>query len=135
MQESQMLSTVTIDCQVTMIVMNSGSQFSELLSVSQMSQVSKIVLKVVKIFKIQQKLKICQICQLLSNLSKIVKFAKFVKNCVWPNPTCLCFFTKSDSWEFSALNHVFFRRCPWVSRLCITYPCQLSPQWFWPLYP
>ena len=38
-QELQMLSTVAIDCQITKIVMDSGSQLSELLSVSQMSQV------------------------------------------------------------------------------------------------
>ena len=35
-----MLSSVTIDCQITKIVMDSGSQLSELLSVSQMSQIS-----------------------------------------------------------------------------------------------
>ena len=44
-QELRMLSSVTIDCQVTKIVMNSGSQLSELYSVSQMSQVSRIALK------------------------------------------------------------------------------------------
>ena len=38
-QELRMLSSVTINCQVTKIFMNSGSQLSELLSVSQMSQV------------------------------------------------------------------------------------------------
>ena len=38
-QELRMLSSVTIDCQITKIVMDSGSQLSELLSVSQMSQV------------------------------------------------------------------------------------------------
>ena len=37
--ELQMLSIVTIDCQMTNIVRDSGSQLSELLSVSQMSQV------------------------------------------------------------------------------------------------
>ena len=37
-QELRMLSSVTINCQVTKIFMNSGSQLSEL-SVSQMSQV------------------------------------------------------------------------------------------------
>ena len=42
-QELRMLSTVTVDCQVTKIAMNSGSQLSELQSVSHMSQVSKIV--------------------------------------------------------------------------------------------
>ena len=40
-----MLSSVTINCQVTKIVMNSGSQLSELYSVSQMSQVSRIALR------------------------------------------------------------------------------------------
>ena len=33
-----MLSSVTINCQITKIVMNSGSQLSVLLSASQMSQ-------------------------------------------------------------------------------------------------
>ena len=42
-----MLPTVTFNCQITMIVMSSGSQQSELLSVSQMSQVSKIVFAIV----------------------------------------------------------------------------------------
>ena len=41
-QELQMLSSVTIDCHITKIVMDSGSQVSELLSVSQRSQVSGI---------------------------------------------------------------------------------------------
>ena len=36
-QELRMLSSVTINCQVTKIVMNPGSQLSVLLSVSQMS--------------------------------------------------------------------------------------------------
>ena len=45
LQELRMLSSVTINCQVTKIVMNSGSQLSELYSVSQMSQVSRIALR------------------------------------------------------------------------------------------
>ena len=40
-----MLSTVTLNCQVTKVVMNSGSQLSELQIVSQMSQVCRIVLR------------------------------------------------------------------------------------------
>ena len=40
LEDLQMLSFVTLYCQVTKIVMDSGSQFSELLSVSQMSQVT-----------------------------------------------------------------------------------------------
>ena len=40
-----MLSTVTLNCQVTKVVMNSGSQLSELQTVSQMSQVCRIVLR------------------------------------------------------------------------------------------
>ena len=49
-QELRMLSSVTINCQVTKIVMNSGSQLSELsVSVSQMSLVSRIVFFIVKI--------------------------------------------------------------------------------------
>ena len=47
-QELRMLSSVTINCQITKIVMNSGSQLSELYSVSQMSQVSRIVFSIVK---------------------------------------------------------------------------------------
>ena len=43
LQELQMLSTVHLDCQLTKIVMKSGSQLKELLSVSQLSQVTWIV--------------------------------------------------------------------------------------------
>ena len=43
-QELQMLSTDTLNFQVTKIVMNSCSQLSELQSVSQLSQVCRIVL-------------------------------------------------------------------------------------------
>ena len=43
-QELQILSSVTLNCQVTKIVMNSGSQLSEMQSVSQMSQVTRIAL-------------------------------------------------------------------------------------------
>ena len=39
-QELRMLSSVTIDCQITKIVMIPGSQLSVLLSVAQMSQVT-----------------------------------------------------------------------------------------------
>ena len=42
-QELRMLSSVTIDCHITKMVMDSGSQLSELLSVSQMSQVLVLV--------------------------------------------------------------------------------------------
>ena len=45
-----MLSSVTPNCQVTKIVMNPGSQFSELLSVSQLSQVTGIVFVIVIVF-------------------------------------------------------------------------------------
>ena len=45
-----MLSSVTLYCQVTKIVMDSGSQFSELLSVSQMSQVTRFVFVIVFVF-------------------------------------------------------------------------------------
>ena len=38
LQELRMLSSVTINCRITKIVMNPGSQLSELKSVSQMSQ-------------------------------------------------------------------------------------------------
>ena len=48
-QELRMLSSVTINCQITMIVMISGSQLSELLSVSQMSQVSGLSLLLLSI--------------------------------------------------------------------------------------
>ena len=43
LQELRILSSVTITCQITKIVMSSCSQLSELSSVSQMSQVSRIV--------------------------------------------------------------------------------------------
>ena len=43
LQELWMLSSVTLNCQVTKIVMHLGSQLSELWSVSQMSHVSRIV--------------------------------------------------------------------------------------------
>ena len=42
MQELRMLSSVTLKCQATKIVTASGSQLSELQSVSQLSQVFKI---------------------------------------------------------------------------------------------
>ena len=42
MQELRMLSSVTINCQVTKIVINPGSQLSVLKSLSQMSQVHMI---------------------------------------------------------------------------------------------
>ena len=41
-QELRMLSSVTSDCQITKIVMDPGSQLSELLSMSQRSQVSGV---------------------------------------------------------------------------------------------
>ena len=44
-QELRMLSTVTLNCQVTKVVKNSGSQLLELQTVSQMSQVCRIVLR------------------------------------------------------------------------------------------
>ena len=47
LQELRMLSTVTLNFQVTKIVMNSGSQLSELELVSQLSQVSKIFFAIV----------------------------------------------------------------------------------------
>ena len=46
-QELRMLSSVTLNCQATKIVMKSGSQLSELWLVSQMSQVSGIVYVIV----------------------------------------------------------------------------------------
>ena len=52
-QELRMLSSVTLNCQITKIVMNSCSQLSELQSVSQMSQIPRIVVKTVKISKNQ----------------------------------------------------------------------------------
>ena len=48
-QELRMLSSVTINGQITKIVMNYGSQLSELLSVSQMSQVSGLSLLLLSI--------------------------------------------------------------------------------------
>ena len=46
-QELRMLSSFTLNCQASKIVMNSGSQLSELKLVSQMSQVSGIVFVIV----------------------------------------------------------------------------------------
>ena len=48
-----MLSSVTLDCQITKIVMNSVSQFPELLWVSQMPQVSEIVFVFVFVRKVK----------------------------------------------------------------------------------
>ena len=44
LRELQMLSSVTLNCQITKIVMNSASQLSEMQSVSHMSQVTRIAL-------------------------------------------------------------------------------------------
>ena len=68
-QELRMLSSVTINCQITKIVMKSGSQLSELYSVSQMSS-----------------LQVCPSnCQKLSQLSKLSKncpkLLKIAQNC------------------------------------------------------
>merc|ERR1712037_1033339 len=49
-QELRMLSSVTINCQITKIVMNSGSQLPELQTVSQMSKVPGLS-KNLKIFQ------------------------------------------------------------------------------------
>ena len=48
-QELRMLSSVTLKCQATKIVMNSGFQLSKLLLVSQMSQVSWVVFVTVSV--------------------------------------------------------------------------------------
>ena len=71
-QELQILSSVTIDCQVPKIVMNSGSQLSELQSVSQMSQVSRTVFSKLS--------KIVFIVSVVKNYQKLPKIAKIVKN-------------------------------------------------------
>ena len=67
LQELWMLSSVTLNCQATKIVMDSVCQLSELKSVSQMSQVSRIVFAIVKLVKIvkmvekfRNKIHICQ---------------------------------------------------------------------------
>ena len=74
-----MLSSVTLNCQVTNIVMNPGSQLSELKSVSQMSQVTKIV----------KNCKNCPKKSTLLKLSKLLKFVKIVscpaKEIIWAN--------------------------------------------------
>ena len=64
-QELQMLSSVTINCQETKIVINPGSLLSELLSVSQMSQVSITVFSLVKI----------------ASVSKLSNFIENFQNC------------------------------------------------------
>ena len=53
----RILSTVTLNCQVTKIFRNSGSQLTELLWVSQMPQVSKIVFVIVFVAVIVWKVK------------------------------------------------------------------------------
>ena len=68
-----MLSSVTLDCQLTKTVMNSGSQLSELclkshksLGLSELSEMVKVV-------------KNCQSCPKLSKLSELSKFSEIVK--------------------------------------------------------
>ena len=70
-----MLSSVTLNCEVTNIVMNLGFQLSELKSVSQMSQVTRIVF--VKIVKLSKRI----------NIVEIVNFFKkdFFKEIIWAN--------------------------------------------------
>ena len=79
-QELRMLFSVTLDCQVTKIVMNLGSQWSELnhclkghksLGLSELSEIAKVFRKTVKILKLVKTVKNCKNCQ---TLSKIVKF-------------------------------------------------------------
>ena len=66
-QELRMLSSVTLDCQVTKTAMNSGSQLSELSSESQKS------LGLSKLPEIVKVVTNCQRCQKLPILSEIVK--------------------------------------------------------------
>ena len=47
-----MLSNVTLNCQVTQIVINSGSQLSELKSMFQRPLVSRIIIVIVNIVRI-----------------------------------------------------------------------------------
>ena len=68
-QELRMLSSVTLKCQVTKIVMNSGSQLLELKSVYQMSQVLGLSLS--KIVRNCQDTKISQNWQIGHNMSKL----------------------------------------------------------------
>ena len=67
-----MLSIVTLDCQVTKIVMNSGYNLRfkghKFLGLSKFSEIVKVV-------------KNCQSCQKLSLLSKIVKVVKNSQSC------------------------------------------------------
>ena len=81
-QELRMLSSVTLNCQVTKIVMNKGSQLSELLSVSHMPncQTDKRITKLSKIVKIVTKYQIVKIvikCQIINNQkSSLSKFSR-----------------------------------------------------------
>ena len=72
LQELRMLSSVTLDCQVTKTAMNSGSQLSELSSESQKS------LGLSKLPEIVKVVRNCQICQKLSKLSELLKLSEIV---------------------------------------------------------
>ena len=75
-----MLSSVTINCQVTKIVMNSGSQLSELYSVSQMAQVFENV-KMVKNCNCQNGKEYQNCITTTQFVKKLSKLSIFVKNC------------------------------------------------------
>ena len=74
---------------------------------------------------------------------KVLKIFLGFSNCSMYNVHCTY---KVDFLSISCTN-VYFESCHlrvacknnnmtmYFGRLCITYPCQLSPWWFWPLYP
>ena len=88
-QELRMLSTVTLNCQVTKIVTNSDSQLSKLSKCLKLSRIVRIVKNSQKrqqnCQNCQNYEKGCQICQKLSKkfkLSIILKIVKiFVRSC------------------------------------------------------
>ena len=76
-QELRMLSSVTLNCQITKIVMNPGSQLSELKSVSQMSQVLGLS-KNLKIFQKSENLKNLKNQQKLICLKILKTFINYI---------------------------------------------------------
>ena len=80
-QELRMLSSVALNCQARKIVMKSGSQLSELWSVSQMWQVSGIVYVIVFVIVFVFVFVFCQIrsCPLIT-LIKCVKGHKSLRS-------------------------------------------------------
>ena len=113
-QELRMLSSVTINCQVTKIVMNPGSQLSVLKSVSQMSQVPLItpldVLQWRYIGRVESYWRVtmnvenvvlkCQKCVSVSMLTSILDYSLRL----FSKYLCLCLFVFRSSLHFRLLS-------------------------------